>query len=111
MSDGAGKERPLGPSYDGFLLSILSTNLTSCPFVISFAKRAVCNAIRRLHSRLGKKLLQRVAADEAVLISAGANDWIEFNDAAKRADGGVRVTLKSRSAAVRQERRVNLDDH
>jgi hypothetical protein len=108
---GQEKERPLNPSHDGFLLGILSTNLTSCSFVISFATTAFWNAIRRLLSRLGKKLLEWVATDEAVRISAGANDWMDPNGAAKRADGGVRVTLKSRSAAVRQEQRVSLDDH
>jgi alkylation response protein AidB-like acyl-CoA dehydrogenase len=46
------------------------------------------------NGRPGKKLLQRVAADETVLISTGANDWMESNGAAERADGGFRVNAK-----------------
>lgn len=42
--------------------------------------------------RPGKKLLERVAADETVLISTGANDWMESNGAAERTAGGFRVS-------------------
>ncbi|WP_409189462.1 acyl-CoA dehydrogenase family protein [Bradyrhizobium sp. RDM4] len=42
----------------------------------------------------GKKLLERVAADETVLISTGANDWMESNGTAERADGGFRVKAR-----------------
>jgi alkylation response protein AidB-like acyl-CoA dehydrogenase len=44
--------------------------------------------------RPGKKLLERVVADEAVLISTGASDWMESNGTVKRADGGFRVSAK-----------------
>ena len=51
-------------------------------------------AYNHRRGRPGKKLLERVAADEAVLISTGANDWMESNGAAKRADGGFRISAK-----------------
>ena len=51
-------------------------------------------AYNHRQGRPGKKLLERVAADEAVLISTGANDWMESNGAAKRADGGFRISAK-----------------
>ena len=44
--------------------------------------------------RPGKKLLERVAANEAVLISTGASDWMESNGTVTRADGGFRVSAK-----------------
>ncbi len=53
------------------------------------------------NGRPGKKLLERVGADETVPISTGANDWLESNGVAERADGGFRVSARSRSAAVR----------
>jgi len=59
-------------------------------------------AYNHRQGRPGKKLLERVAADEAVLISTGANDWMESSGAAERADGGFRISAKSRSAAVHQ---------
>jgi len=51
-------------------------------------------AYNHRQGRPGKKLLERVAADEAVLISTGANDWMESNGAAERADGGFRISAK-----------------
>jgi hypothetical protein len=91
------------------LLSILSTNLTSCLLVISFAIRAFCNAIPRLLSRPGNKLLKQVAADEVALISTGASDWMESNGAAKRADGSFRVSAK-KTVRQRFAKERGLDD-
>lgn len=42
--------------------------------------------------RPGRKLLEKVAGDEAILVSTGANDWLESNGSAERVDGGFRVT-------------------
>ena len=38
--------------------------------------------------------MQRVAADETVLISTGANDWMESNGAVELADGGFRLRAR-----------------
>ncbi|MGB6535110.1 MAG: acyl-CoA dehydrogenase family protein [Xanthobacteraceae bacterium] len=46
------------------------------------------------HGRPGRKLLERVAADETVLISTGANDWMESNGTVEQANGGFRVSAK-----------------
>ena len=51
-------------------------------------------AYHHRNGRPGKVLLERVAADETVLISTGANDWMESNGVAERADGGFRVNAK-----------------
>ncbi len=51
-------------------------------------------AYNHRNGRPGRKLLERVAASEAVLVSTGANDWLESNGAAQRVDGGFRVTAR-----------------
>lgn len=51
-------------------------------------------AYNHRNGRPGRKLLERVAADETVLISTGANDWMESNGTVKRADGGFRVSAR-----------------
>lgn len=40
----------------------------------------------------GQKLLERVAGGDVVLISTGANDWMESNGTVERVDGGFRVS-------------------
>ena len=42
--------------------------------------------------RPGQKLLEKVAGSEAVLVSTGANDWLESNGNAEKVEGGFRVT-------------------
>jgi len=44
--------------------------------------------------RPAQKLLEKVAAGETVLISTGANDWLESSGKVERVDGGYRVTAK-----------------
>ena len=39
-------------------------------------------------------LLKRIAAEQLVLVSTGAGDWLESSGAAERADGGFRVTAR-----------------
>jgi len=46
------------------------------------------------HGRPGQKLLERVAADEAILVSTGANDWVGSNGDVERTDGGFLVSAK-----------------
>lgn len=42
----------------------------------------------------GRKLLERVAAKEAILVSTGANDWTASNGSSEKVDGGFRVTAR-----------------
>jgi alkylation response protein AidB-like acyl-CoA dehydrogenase len=44
--------------------------------------------------RPGRALLERVAAGEVVLVSTGANDWMESSGAAERVRGGFRVSAR-----------------
>jgi len=41
--------------------------------------------------RPGRPLLDKVASSEIILVSTGANDWLESNGSAQRVDGGYRV--------------------
>jgi alkylation response protein AidB-like acyl-CoA dehydrogenase len=69
-----------------------------CPstaLALSMHQHLVAAAVyNHRNGRPGKKLLERVAADEAVLISTGANDWMESNGVVARADGGYRVSAR-----------------
>jgi alkylation response protein AidB-like acyl-CoA dehydrogenase len=42
--------------------------------------------------RPGRKLLDKVAGAEAILVSTGANDWLESNGTAERVEGGYKIT-------------------
>src|SRR5579872_678256 len=69
-----------------------------CPstaLALSMHQHLVAAAVyNHRNGRPGKKLLQRVANDETILISTGANDWMESNGVMERADGGFRVTAR-----------------
>src|SRR5579875_3282760 len=69
-----------------------------CPstaLALSMHQHLVAAAVyHHRNGRPGRKLLERVAADETVLISTGANDWLESSGAAVRAEGGFRVTAR-----------------
>lgn len=42
--------------------------------------------------RPGKQLLKKVGDGDVILVSTGANDWLESNGEAKKVDGGFEVT-------------------
>jgi alkylation response protein AidB-like acyl-CoA dehydrogenase len=73
----------------------------STALALSMHQHLVAAAAYNHHQgRPGKKLLERVAADEAVLISTGASDWMESNGSAKRTDGGFRISAKKPFASA-----------
>ena len=51
-------------------------------------------AYNHRNGRPGQKLLERVAAAELVLVSTGANDWMESNGSAERAEGGFKISAR-----------------
>lgn len=69
-----------------------------CPstaLALSMHQHLVAAAVyHHRNGRPGRKLLERVVAGETVLISTGANDWMESNGAVERADGGFRVSAR-----------------
>lgn len=46
------------------------------------------------HGRPGRNLLEQVVSAEVVLVSTGANDWMESNGSMVRADGGFLVSAR-----------------
>jgi alkylation response protein AidB-like acyl-CoA dehydrogenase len=69
-----------------------------CPstaLALSMHQHLVAAAVyNHAHGRPGRKLLEQVAAAEVVLVSTGANDWLESNGSAVRADGGFLVSAR-----------------
>lgn len=49
---------------------------------------------RHLHGQPAESLLRRVAAEEIVLLSTGASDWIDSNGTMEKVDGGFRVSAR-----------------
>jgi acyl-CoA dehydrogenase len=52
-----------------------------------------------LHGKPGRKLLEKVAAEEIVLVSTGAGDWLSSNGTLERVSGGYRFTAKKAFAS------------
>jgi alkylation response protein AidB-like acyl-CoA dehydrogenase len=73
----------------------LAHHCPSTALALSMHQHLVAAAVyHHRNGRPGKKLLERVAADETVLVSTGANDWMQSSGAAVRADGGFRVSAR-----------------
>jgi alkylation response protein AidB-like acyl-CoA dehydrogenase len=76
-------------------LRALAHHCASTALAVSMHQHLVAAAVaNHKGGRPGQKLLERVAADEAVLVSTGANDWLESSGAVQRVDGGFRVSAK-----------------
>jgi alkylation response protein AidB-like acyl-CoA dehydrogenase len=69
-----------------------------CPstaLALSMHQHLVAAAVyNHRNGKPGQKLLEKVAASEVVLISTGANDWLESSGLATRADGGFRINAR-----------------
>ncbi|MBN9005795.1 MAG: acyl-CoA/acyl-ACP dehydrogenase [Rhizobiales bacterium] len=69
-----------------------------CPstaLALSMHQHLVAAAVyNHRNGKPGQKLLEKVAASEIVLISTGANDWMESSGLATRADGGFRINAR-----------------
>ena len=74
-------------------LRALAHYCSSTALAVSMHQHLVAAAIfNHRAGRPGKALLEKVADSEAVLISTGANDWLESNGSARKVDGGFRIT-------------------
>jgi alkylation response protein AidB-like acyl-CoA dehydrogenase len=76
-------------------LKSLARHCASTALALSMHQHLVAAAVANYRSgRPGRKLLERVAAGEAVLVSTGANDWLESNGSVQRVAGGFLVSAK-----------------
>ena len=84
-----------GASYSA-MAKFLRELAHSCPataLALSMHQHIVAaNVYNHKNGRPGLKLLERVAGGQVVLISTGANDWLESNGEVTKADGGYLVS-------------------
>jgi alkylation response protein AidB-like acyl-CoA dehydrogenase len=85
------------------LLRTLAQYCSSTALANSMHQHLVATTLWKFrHGQGGEPLLRNVAAKQLVLVSTGANDWLESNGEAVRTDGGYRVkamkTFASQSA-------------
>ncbi len=85
-----------GGASHGEMCAFLRGLAAHCPstaLALSMHQHLVAAAVANDKAgRPGRKLLEKVAAQELVLVSTGANDWLESNGRAVRAEGGYRVS-------------------
>lgn len=73
----------------------LSHYCPSTSLALSMHQHLVAAAVyHHRNGRPGRKLLERVAADETILISTGANDWMDSNGTVERTEGGFLVSAR-----------------
>jgi alkylation response protein AidB-like acyl-CoA dehydrogenase len=74
-------------------LRALAPYCSSTALALSMHQHLVAAAVfNDRNGKPGRKLLEKVAANEAVLVSTGANDWMASNGTVERAEGGYRVS-------------------
>lgn len=78
------------------MCDFIRTIARSCPATalsVSMHQHLVGSAVLNdAAGRPGRKLLETVAQKDVVLISTGANDWLDSNGSAKRVTGGFEIT-------------------
>jgi alkylation response protein AidB-like acyl-CoA dehydrogenase len=75
------------------LIREMSSYCSSTALAFSMHQHLVAAAVWNYrHGRPGEKLLRRVADDESVLVSTGANDWLESSGTLEPCDGGFRFS-------------------
>jgi len=86
-----------GQSYTSIakFIRALAAHCGSTALALSMHQHLVAAAVwNHRNGNPGKKLLEAVVADEKVLVSTGANDWMSSSGKAERTDGGFLVTAK-----------------
>lgn len=68
---------------------------SSTALALSMHQQLVAAAVFNYRNdRPGWQVLKKVAADEIVLVSTGANDWMDSNGTVERVEGGYRVSAR-----------------
>jgi len=74
-------------------LRALAHHCPSTALALSMHQHLVSAAVANDRAgRPGRALLDKVAGGDVILVSTGANDWLESNGSTERVDGGYRVT-------------------
>jgi alkylation response protein AidB-like acyl-CoA dehydrogenase len=73
----------------------LARDCPSTALALSMHQHLVAAAVfNHRNGKPARKMLERVAAEELVLISTGANDWMDSSGLAERVEGGFRVSAR-----------------
>ncbi len=81
-------------------LRALARQCSSTALCLSMHQHLVAAQVwNHRHGKPGKALLERVAAEELVLVSTGANDWLSSNGHLEKVEGGFRLTAKKHFAS------------
>lgn len=81
-------------------LRLLARHCPSSALSLSMHQHLVAfQTWNHLHGKPGRKLLEKVAAGQAVLVSTGANDWLGSNGRMEKTDGGYRLNAKKSFAS------------
>jgi alkylation response protein AidB-like acyl-CoA dehydrogenase len=81
------------------VLAELARGCGSTSLALSMHSHLVAAQVWRHHRQLPAPVLAKVAADELVLVSTGASDWIDSSGVARRVDGGFRLTGRKTPAS------------
>jgi alkylation response protein AidB-like acyl-CoA dehydrogenase len=74
-------------------LRSLAQNCASTALALSMHTHLVAATVfRHKKGQPGAKLLEKIAANQTVLVSTGATDWVNSNGSAKNVEGGYRVS-------------------
>lgn len=86
-----------GGATHGEACAVLAELAHGCPatsLAFSMHSHLVAAQVWRHNHGLTAPALERVAANQLVLISTGASDWIDSNGTATRVDGGYRISAR-----------------
>jgi alkylation response protein AidB-like acyl-CoA dehydrogenase len=73
----------------------LATYCSSTALALSMHQQLVAAAVFNYRNdRPGWQVLNKVAANEIILVSTGANDWMESNGTVERVEGGYKVSAR-----------------
>lgn len=82
------------------MLRELGRHCASTALSLSMHSHLVAATVwKHLRAQPGEALLRRVAAEQRVLVSTGAGDWLESNGNAERVEGGYRISGIKRFAS------------
>jgi len=91
-----------GASYPE-VAAVLTEVAQGCPataVTLSMHYHLVCTQLwRHRHGLSGEAVLRKVAAEQVVLVSTGASDWLDSSGVARRVEGGYRVSGRKSPAS------------
>lgn len=77
----------------GAILTELAEGCPATAVTLSMHYHLVCTQLwRHRHGLPGEAVLRKVAAENLLLVSTGASDWLDSSGIASRCDGGYRVS-------------------